>query len=225
MSELNDQQIIKSWEVNASPWIKAIQEGQIESRILATNNAIVDAVIHTGAKTCLDIGCGEGWLVRELMRAGVGAVGIDAVPKLIEYAKKEGGGEFRVVAYEDLSLEKFNRLFDVAVCNFSLLGNESVERVFEVVPSLLNRGGFFVVQTIHTIVDCGEHEYVDGWRKGSWAGFNSEFSNPAPWYFRTLETWKRLYIENGFHIQQIIEPSKPNEHVPASIIFIGVKNG
>ncbi|MCK4843241.1 MAG: hypothetical protein KAT04_15375, partial [Methylococcales bacterium] len=31
-----------------------------------------------------------GWLVRELMKVGINSLGIDAVPKLIEYAQKEG---------------------------------------------------------------------------------------------------------------------------------------
>lgn len=223
MSEFNDKQIIESWETNASPWINAIEKGQIESRILVTNTAIVEAVERSGAKSCLDIGCGEGWLVRELVKAGVTCVGIDVIPELIEYARKEGDGEFKVISYEDLSPGKIKKSFDVAVCNFSLLGNESVERVFEKVNLLLNGGGFFIVQTIHPIEGCGEFEYKDGWRKGSWAGFNSEFSNPAPWYFRTLETWKGLYIKNGFRIKEIIEPLVPKTQVPASIIFVGVK--
>ena len=50
--------------------------------------------------TVLDIGCGEGWLVRALAERGIRAIGVDVVPSLIERATQAGGGEFRVASYE-----------------------------------------------------------------------------------------------------------------------------
>lgn len=223
MNKLSDQQIVSSWKKNAFPWITAIREKQIESRVLITNKAVVDAVISTRSATCLDVGCGEGWLVRELVKNGVASFGIDIVPELIESARKEGSGKFKVLSYEELSFEVIKRVFGVVVCNFSLLGKESVEHVFKKVLSLLNNNGFFIVQTLHPVVCCEQRKYIDGWEEGSWSGFSSKFSDPAPWYFRTLETWKRLFIENGFEIKEIIEPINPKTLKPASIIFIGVK--
>jgi hypothetical protein len=41
---LSDQKIIDSWHKNATPWIVAIQDRQIESRNLVTDAAIVSAV-------------------------------------------------------------------------------------------------------------------------------------------------------------------------------------
>jgi SAM-dependent methyltransferase len=57
---LSDAKIIDSWHRNAIPWIAAIREGQIDSRKLVTNNAIVDVVISRSPNSILDIGCGEG---------------------------------------------------------------------------------------------------------------------------------------------------------------------
>jgi hypothetical protein len=62
--------------------------------------------------------------------------------------------------------------------------------------------------------------YVDGWREGSWAGFSSDFSDPAPWYFRTLESWKRLIADAGFQLLEMREPIHPVTGKPASVIFI-----
>ncbi len=42
-------------------------------------------------------------------------------------------------------------------------------------------------------------------------------------YFRTLETWKLLFISNVFTINEIIEPFNKKIHVRASIIFVGEK--
>ncbi len=78
--------------------------------------------------------------------------------------------------------------FDAAVCNFSLLGRESVDSLIAALPRYLGDPGYLIIQTLHPIAACGEQPIEDGWREGSWLGFSSDFNNPAPWYFRTLES-------------------------------------
>ena len=55
----------------------------------------------------------------------------------------------------------------------------------------------------------------------SWTGFSNNFTNPPPWYFRTLETWKELFYHNGFSLSEILEPLNPKTKSFTSIIFIG----
>lgn len=224
MTKSSDLKIIESWKTNVIPWVSAIRNNEIESRLLITNNAIINAVIESEAKSVLDVGCGEGWLVRELETLGISSLGVDVVPEFIDSALEEGSGRFKTIPYENLSYETLNEKFDVVVCNFSLLGKESVINLFENIPFLLNEGGAFIIQTIHPIVGCGDSEYKDGWREGSWVGFSDKFKDPAPWYFRTLETWKQLFINHGFIHNKIIEPFNHKTQTSASIIFVGVKN-
>lgn len=225
MKKFNDHQIVASWQKNVRSWIDAISKGEIESRLLVTNNTVVDAIVSRSPTTVLDVGCGEGWLVRALAIRGIDALGVDVVPEFIAFAEKAGAGRFRSLAYADVSLTALNETFDVVVCNFSLLGEESVNQLFRQVPPLLKAGGAFIVQTLHPVVSCGENEYADGWRAGSWSGFSDQFSDPAPWYFRTVDTWTALFQENGFHLSEIREPVNPKTKVPASIIFIAELDG
>ncbi|WP_320416264.1 class I SAM-dependent methyltransferase [Candidatus Reidiella endopervernicosa] len=212
-----------SWRANAGPWCEAVREGRIESRELITNSAIIDAVLERSPNCALDAGCGEGWLVRALEQQGVTALGIDAIPELVELASAEGVGKFRVLSYEDLSADDFEQRFDAVVCNFSLIGKESVSRLFAEVSALLTEGGALIVQTLHPIVVCGDREYVDGWRDGSWEGIGGDFSAPAPWYFRTVESWESLYLSNGYSACEIVEPFSTQNKRPASLIMIGEK--
>ncbi len=225
MDSLNDAKIVDSWRKNASPWVAAVREGQIESRRLSTDRAIVDAVMDNSPRSVLDIGCGEGWLSRELAARGIRVLGIDVVPELISEAQRAGGGEFQVAAYEEVIAGKLDARVDVVVCNFSLLGKESVEGLFAAVPSLLNPTGSFIVQTLHPKSACKDGAYKDGWRVGSWDGFSTDFVDPAPWYFRTTESWKQLINDSGFRFREVREPTLPDGGEPVSIIFIAEVDG
>lgn len=215
-----EQHILDTWHSNAGPWTNAVREQQIRSRREVTDRAIIEAVTSLNPRTALDIGCGEGWLARALHRHGIQATGIDAIAELIESAQKAGGGDFRCLSYEAFNESGLDVKVDVAICNFSLLGKHSVQLLLEAIPAHLNSQGSLVIQTLHPVVACGDAPYQDGWRAGSWSGFGDRFSNPAPWYFRTLASWFALLKESGFSVTEIREPLDKATGKPASVIVI-----
>ena len=217
---LSDARIIESWHNNAAPWSAAVRAHEIESRRLVTDRAIVDVIQQHAPQSLLDLGCGEGWLIRALSGSGMRLIGVDVVPELIEHAKHAGGGEFHVASYEHIAAAKCRFMVDAVVCNFSLLGKQSVAAICEAVPSLLTPHGVLIVQTLHPIMACGELPYRDGWREGSWQGFSSQFCDPPPWYFRTLGSWISLFRDAGLCLQTLREPLHPVSARPASVIFV-----
>jgi 2-polyprenyl-3-methyl-5-hydroxy-6-metoxy-1,4-benzoquinol methylase len=217
---LSDAMILDSWRTNAMPWAAAVRGQQIESRRLVTDQAILDATLAHAPQSVLDLGCGEGWLARALTARGIRVTGIDAVPALIEQARQAGGGDFRAMSYEDIAAGRLDVTVDAVVCNFALLGNESVNGLLGTVRALLNPHGRLLVQTLHPLVACGEQPYRDGWRHGSWTGFSADFSDPAPWYFRTLESWTRLLTDSGLRLLELREPLHPQTRKPVSVIFL-----
>jgi 2-polyprenyl-3-methyl-5-hydroxy-6-metoxy-1,4-benzoquinol methylase len=158
--------------------------------------------------------------VRALAEHGVRATGVDVVPALVEQASRAGGGDFRVASYEQIAAGEIDITVDVVVANFALIGKESVEGVIRHIPKLLRSGGALIIQTLHPVAISGDLPYEDGWRYGSWAGFSADFSDPAPWYFRTLESWKKLLVDAGFAALEVREPVHPVTGKPASVIFI-----
>jgi 2-polyprenyl-3-methyl-5-hydroxy-6-metoxy-1,4-benzoquinol methylase len=137
----HEQHIISSWHTNAEPWSAAIRAGSIASRKLATDQAIVEAVLRTAPGRVLDIGCGEGWLARKLAQLDIAVVGVDAIPALVAQAAG-GPGEFHVLDYAGLANRELHcEPCDTAVCNFSLLGNESVEAMLAALPWYLRSRG------------------------------------------------------------------------------------
>jgi 2-polyprenyl-3-methyl-5-hydroxy-6-metoxy-1,4-benzoquinol methylase len=221
MDPLSDEKIVDSWRTNATPWTSAVREQRIESRRLVTDRAVIDAVMSRKPESVLDLGCGEGWLVRALGAQGVRSViGVDVVPALIDQARAAGGGEFRVASYEAIARGELEVTVDVAVANFALIGKEAVDELIHSTPKLLRPGGTLVIQTLHPVIACGDLPYKDGWRTGSWAGFSDDFTDPAPWYFRTLESWVHLIASSRLTLVEIREPIHPVTSKPASVVFI-----
>jgi 2-polyprenyl-3-methyl-5-hydroxy-6-metoxy-1,4-benzoquinol methylase len=224
-----EQAIIRSWYSNAAPWSHAIRTASIASRKLVTNQAIIDAVASIAPARVLDLGCGEGWLARSLAGHGIRVTGIDVVPELIAQATSgsavagsPASPEFLVQDYASIASRQWvGGIFDAAVCNFSLLGAESVESLIGALPFYLGRSGRLIIQTLHPVAACGDQPYEDGWRAGSWLGFSSDFRDPAPWYFRTIESWQAMLRRCGFEIFECREPTAPGAVTPASIIWIG----
>jgi len=138
-------ELAQSWITNAELWTAAVRDGDIESRRLVTDQSMVNAVLAQQPRRVLDLGCGEGWLVRALARHGVDCVGVDGSPGLIEAARSLGGGRFHVCTYSELvdDARKIGRDFDVVSLH------EDVAELLEALRPLLAPRGRMVMQTVH----------------------------------------------------------------------------
>ncbi len=215
--------ILTSWHQNAEAWTHAVQQNQIESRRLVTNQAVVETVLTYIPQSVLDLGCGEGWLTRALAAHGIQALGVDAVPDLIAQAQAAGGASHQVSSYQEIIAGSLRDKapFDLIVCNFSLFGKSLVEQLLRYLPQLLSPAGHLIIQTLHPVVASLDQPYHDGWRSGSWQGFSADFVNPAPWYFRTLSSWINLLQNSGFMLADLREPLHPKTQQPVSLILVG----
>lgn len=221
MSDDAERLVLDAWQANAQPWTTAVREQVIASRRLATDRAVIDAVLESAPRRVLDIGCGEGWLARALAAHRIAVLGVDAVPELVMQATAAGGGEFRVLDYAALAGDALaGEEFDLAVANFSLLGESSVNELFGALPRLLAVGGRLVVQTLHPAFVLDDTRYEDGWRPGSWAHIEGDFGTPAPWYLRTVGSWLALLAASGFELLALREPLHPQSGLPASLLLI-----
>ena len=217
----NEQKIINSWQVNAGNWIDIIDNNSIESRKLATNKAIVNAVCKSKPASVLDVGCGEGWLSKALQDTGIEIYGVDVIPELIDKAKQKVKGDFWVASYEDITIGKivFPKLFNAIVINFALIAKESTENLLAALPRYLAPGGKLFIQTLHPHSRKVVDDYTTGWKEGSWDGLGEQFTMPYQWYFRTLEDWLILLGESGFSKVKIGEVLHPVSAKQLSVIF------
>ncbi|KQC28600.1 class I SAM-dependent methyltransferase [Flagellimonas eckloniae] len=186
--------IISSWEKNASEWIKVIQDNKIPSRKF-TNKAILETIANLGCKNFADIGCGEGWLTREINKMGVQTVGFDAIEDLIEEAKKKDSGSYYVLTFEEIIKGKSipNAPFDAAVFNFCLYLEEGLQKLLENTLKSISRNGSILIQTLHPffLIQNGL-AYKSQWLSDAWKGLPGNFEDGHSWYARTFENWSEI---------------------------------
>ena len=98
----SESTLLDSWHHNAHAWITAIRSGAIESRLTVTDQAILLAVLGRQPERVLDLGCGEGWLLRALAQRGITAVGVDGDATLVDAARASGSSQVHVASYDEL---------------------------------------------------------------------------------------------------------------------------
>ena len=222
METLRDR-LVRSWTTNADAWARAVREDTIASRQAGTDAAVVEAVLQglPPAGRVLDMGCGEGWLVRALTAVGAEARGVDASAPLVQ-AAREMGGAFEVVSYDQAAADpdRLGGPADAVVFNFSLL-SDRVAGVLRAAASRLD-GGSLVVQTVHP--SAVEPPYRDGWREESFGAIGDGFA-PMPWYFRTFGTWVRTLDAAGLVLTDAVEPVHTETGAPLSLILLAARRG
>lgn len=211
--------LLDSWHHNAHSWIEAIRSGAIESRLTVTDQAILLAVLGRQPERVLDLGCGEGWLLRALAQRGIAVVGVDGDATLVEAARAAGASSVQVASYNELAEAKVDigRDYDLICANFALL-HQDIIPLLAAMNALLAPGGALVIQTLHPwAVAAGD--YQDGWREETFAGFKGQWQ-PMPWYFRTLSSWLNALDMAGFRLAGLQEPQHPQSQVPQSLLLI-----
>jgi SAM-dependent methyltransferase len=209
--------LLDSWHDNAAAWTEAVRSGAIESRRLATNAAILRAVQRRRPQKVLDLGCGEGWLVRALAEQGVTAVGVDGTAPLVEAASR-AGGRFLRLSYAELVAvpERCGQSFDLVVVNFALF-EEKILPLLAALRRIMTADGWLLVQTLHPL--AAGPPYEDGWRTEDFCGFGDGAWTPMPWYFRTLGSWVGVLHEAGFTLHCLQEPVHPQKRRPLSLLL------
>lgn len=217
------QELRASWDANAAAWTDSVRSNAIASRAMGTDEAALLALAYSGADRILDVGCGEGWLVRAVKASGMSVAsadlhGFDGSAELVAAAQAAGGGHFFHLTYEDAAADplRLGGPYDAAIANFSLLG-AALEPLLRALWCVVRPGGQLFVQTLHPF--NVEPPCESGWRTETFAGMGEGYAAPMPWYFHTFGGWVALLTFSGWRLTSVEEPLHSETGRPLSLLL------
>ena len=209
----------QEWLKLSSPWIKETREGRNSHRNGLLDQPMLEACGYVEGLRILDCGCGEGRFCRTLAQRGASYVlGLDICESMIKAAKElqPSRNEYRIADVQNLSFLA-DQSFDLV---FSYLNQcdlpDFMANTREVYRILRNKGRF-VIANLHPMRSAGEGWYKseDGLKQHvildryfeederHWRMMGVSLTN----FHRTLSTYIQGFIEVGFNIEAIIEPT------------------
>lgn len=181
-------------------------------------------------KKVLDLGCGYGWHCRYAAKHGAQQViGIDRSQKMIEQAQlmtEEENIEYKIMDMTDLS--QLAMKFDVIISSLAIHYIEDYASLIKKIYAQLSHGGSFIMSVEHPIFTAyGSEQWItDSKGKISHWPVDRYFSEGAretefleftvTKYHRTMTTYIQTLLQQGFVLDQMIEPTPTQEMLDTS---------
>jgi ubiquinone/menaquinone biosynthesis C-methylase UbiE len=139
--------------------------------------------------TFLDVGCGNGWVVRKIAKEEKckKAIGIDKSKKMIIQSKKKIESKKEEFIHTDIESMKYKTKFDFIFSMESLYYADSVENALEKIYKLLKPGGKFF---------CGTDFYTDNKATTKWSKMMK-----IQMHLHSKKEWRKLFQNAGFIVK------------------------
>jgi len=212
-------QLRQEWIELSSAWIKEAREGRNPTRNGLLDQPMLEACGNVEGLQILDCGCGEGRFCRILAQRGASYVlGLDLCQPMIKAARElqSSCDEYRVADVQNLSF-LLDQKFDLVVSYLNQCDlPDFMANTREVYRILRNRGRF-IIANLHPMRSAGggwsktkngkkNHVILDRYfeeNERHYRMMEVNFTN----FHRTLSTYIQGFIEVGFKIEGIIEPT------------------
>ena len=167
-------------------WANSGRSEEMEKGHGTTVNQFLDKLSLKENFRFLDIGCGNGWVIRKMSQNPfcAKAIGIDKSKMMIKNAKSKISSEKEIYFSTELETWNTKEKFDVIFSMESLYYSVPMEPALEKVFKLLKKNGIFY---------CGTDFYSDNTLTTRWVKDMN-----IPMDLRSEKEWKRMFREVGF---------------------------
>ena len=222
---MKQKDLNQEWIDLSKAWIEEARKGKNPTRNGLLDKPMLTACGDVTGKKIIDCGCGEGRFCRILAARGANYVlGVDLCEPMIEAARELQSeiDEYCIADVQDLNFID-NGMFDLAISYLNQCDVPDLDRNNREVYRILKPGGRFIVANLHPMrsavggwhrSDRGDKEHVilDRYFDESnrtWKMMGSEFTN----FHRTLSTYISSFLNAGFGIEGIVEPTVNSEQL------------
>jgi SAM-dependent methyltransferase len=177
-----------------------------------------------GLEVC-DLGCGEGYLARQMADLGAAVTAVDLSARLIEIARRSPspGGILYLVEDAQALTSVADRSFDLVVSNLALMDMPDLDAVYRTARRILRPGGAFVFSLTHpcfqspgTDVELTPEGGFSARRirryavEGFWrSDGKTTLRGRVGAYHRTLSTYLNSLAQHGSALARLVEPVLP----------------
>ena len=167
------------WAVNGRAELMEKEHGKNVSKFL-------DKISFDKPFTFLDVGCGNGWVVRKIASNPNcrKAIGIDKSKKMIQQSKKNKTSSNEEFLHTNVESLKYKGKFDYIFSMESLYYADSIEIALNKIFKLLKPGGEFF---------CGTDFYTDNKATAKWSKMMK-----LKMHLHSKKEWKDLFKNAGF---------------------------
>ena len=157
--------------------------------------------------TFLDLGCGNGWVVRKVLENPlcINTSGIDGAPQMIANARKRGGSEEYILAniYEYEPTQRYDLIHSMEVLYYL---EDPASTLNKIANSWLNKGGRIIVgiDLYYENIDSHSWEEKVGTRmqmfkEKEWVNFfrQAGFSDVESWRANQTQEWAGTLVLTG----------------------------
>ncbi len=209
---MNSEADIKDWNAIAPDYSKRIEAGgdRCFPEVAARFWELLGDVQEKGI---LDLGCGQGWLTKELSDRGAVVTGIDGSTVLVDRARSLHPDQAFHVCDLAKGLPELGREFDIVVSHMVVMDIPEINLLFSDVARALKPGGTFLFTLPHPcFFNMKSHKGEDGrwfkkltgylkrevWRIDSFGGHNH--------YHRTISDYVAALSQADLFVFEFYKP-------------------
>lgn len=220
----------EAWDANAGFWLRIIREHRDRYRNELTDPAVFSAIGGVDGLDVLDIGCGEGYMARELVSRGARQVnGIDTSREMVKAADDAAinGTSFSEASADKLPFPAES--VDLVLANHVLNDLPDLNGAASEFARVLRPGGRFITLMLHPCFYEHDAERTPGSRMLSADEYFARrdvtmafevdgLTSPAKAtnWVRPLETYTEALTGNGLVITRLTEPHPSAQQVKSS---------
>ena len=170
------------WAQNGRDELMEIEHGANVSKFLKT-------ISFDKPFTFLDVGCGNGWVVRKIADENncKRAIGIDKSKKMINQARKKKSNKKEEFVHTDIESWDYKGRFNFIFSMESLYYADSIEMALDKIFKLLKPGGQFF---------CGTDFYTDNKATARWATIMK-----IQMHLHSKKEWRIFFQNAGFKVK------------------------
>lgn len=225
----------EQWDHAAEAWDRMLATGNDPYRTEFFGPAQVARCGDVAGRAVLDLGCGTGYLARELARRGAAVTAVDLSPRMIERARANEDEvtariDYRVMDAQEVGSSLPPASFDLVTACVSLQDMPEPRRALAGAHAVLGPGGRFVVCNTHPCTDTPVRRWDAGpgvaepgltvgdyFARGPlefpWQSARYLYPWVSTWLHATLADWTGWFLDAGFRLRALEEPVPPAEAI------------